>query len=191
MKGMVYKDLLLSRKNILVYMVIGLLFAATLGESAILGMMGAYIMAIPISIFSIDKAAHWDSYAVSMPGGRRGMVRARYVSVILTDLLGALYVAILCVVFSFEFVESMVSMMFLLLMLCILLPLIYQYGVNYAGIMLGISMAVVFFVIYLMSSSETVEFLMQNAPIVMAVLLPIAMYLSYRISCAIVQKKEY
>ncbi len=191
MKGMVYKDLLLVRKNLLLYLLMGLFFAMTLGGPAVSGMMGACFIALPVSMFSMDKTSCWESYALSLPGGRRGMVGARYAAAIAIIVMGGIYTVILSALFSFGMEESLVSALFILFILCIMLPMLYRYGVNHVGAIVAAAIGLFVFVFYFMVSSEVTEFLIKNALVVLALAAPAALYLSYRVSCAVVEEMEY
>ena len=83
MIGLLYKDLLVQRKQIGYYLafvvVYTALVAAGVFPSAILaGLVVLIGMMLPMSSFSYDDLARWDRYAAATPAGRRGIVNGKY-----------------------------------------------------------------------------------------------------------------
>lgn len=87
MSGLVLKDLLVLRNQEKSYlMIIGvyavLTFAGVFDYSITSTMMVVLTMMMPMATFSYDDLARWDKYAVSTPIGRRGVVKAKYMTVL-------------------------------------------------------------------------------------------------------------
>lgn len=90
MLGLIKKDLLLIKANlksmIIIFVIyIMLAFQGTFDVTFIIPIIGIMLF---ISTFSYDDFNNWNSYAVTLPNGRKNVVRAKYiVSIILMIIL--------------------------------------------------------------------------------------------------------
>ena len=100
MRGMIYKDFLVQRKQLGYYGVFFLVYTLL----AVTGVMPAAIMytmtvligmLAPMASFSYDDLARWNKYAAATPAGRRGIVAAKYVFSLLSVLAAAVLSALL------------------------------------------------------------------------------------------------
>lgn len=100
MRGMIYKDFLVQRKQLGYYGVFFLVYTLL----AVTGVMPAAIMytmtvligmMVPMASFSYDDLARWNKYAAATPAGRRGIVAAKYVFSLLSVLAAAVLSALL------------------------------------------------------------------------------------------------
>ena len=97
MLGLIKKDFLLIKANLksmviifIVYLILA--FQGTFDVTFIVPLIGIMLF---ISTFSYDDFNNWNSYAVTLPDGRRNVVRAKYIaSIILTVILGAIALVI-------------------------------------------------------------------------------------------------
>lgn len=97
MLGLIKKDFLLIKANLksmviifIVYLILA--FQGTFDVTFIIPLIGIMLF---ISTFSYDDFNNWNSYAVTLPDGRKNVVRAKYISsIILTVVLGAVALAI-------------------------------------------------------------------------------------------------
>ena len=97
MLGLIKKDFLIIKANLksmvitfIVYLVLA--FQGTFDVTFIIPIIGIMLF---ISTFSYDDFNNWNSYAVTLPDGRRNVVRAKYIaSIILTVVLGIIALAI-------------------------------------------------------------------------------------------------
>ena len=120
MKGLLQKDFYLMRT-------LARSYAFILGVFFLLSLTGVYdgtflctflvlmCVMIPANTFSYDEQAKWDKYAASLPAGRPGVVRAKYLFTLLVSLaalaLAALLQALLFFLgrhlfFAFQTVEA-------------------------------------------------------------------------------------
>lgn len=91
MLGLIKKDFLLMKANLksmaiifIIYLM--LTFQGTFDVTFIVPLIGIMLF---ISTFSYDDFNNWNSYAVTLPNGRRNVVRAKYIaSIILAIILG-------------------------------------------------------------------------------------------------------
>lgn len=97
MLGLIKKDFLLIKANsksmaIIFVIYLMLAFQGTFDVTFIVPLIGIMLF---ISTFSYDDFNNWNSYAVTLPDGRKNVVRAKYIaSIILTIVLGILSLAI-------------------------------------------------------------------------------------------------
>ena len=94
MTGLVLKDFLMMRKTLKTYVLFfvlyfGMSIAGIFPISVTTSMVTMIIAVLPISTFSFDEMAKWDRYAVSLPLGRREVVGARYLFILLLLLVSA------------------------------------------------------------------------------------------------------
>ena len=97
MLGLIKKDFLLIKANLksmaiifIVYLILA--FQGTFDVTFIIPLIGIMLF---ISTFSYDDFNNWNSYAVTLPDGRKNVVRAKYIaSIILTAVLGIVALAI-------------------------------------------------------------------------------------------------
>ncbi|WP_294475719.1 MULTISPECIES: ABC-2 transporter permease [Eubacteriales] len=83
MTGLVRKDFYLSvsmfKSYVLVALVFAMLtFAGIYDSSFFVAYVSVMCIMIPVNLFAYDEQARWDKYAAALPGGRRGVVMARY-----------------------------------------------------------------------------------------------------------------
>lgn len=97
MLGLIKKDFLIIKANLksmVITFIVYLMLASqgTFDVTFIIPIIGIMLF---ISTFSYDDFNNWNSYAVTLPDGRRNVVRAKYIaSIILTVVLGIIALAI-------------------------------------------------------------------------------------------------
>jgi len=97
MLGLIKKDFLLIKANsksmVIIFIIyLMLAFQGTFDVTFIVPLIGIMLF---ISTFSYDDFNNWNSYAVTLPDGRKNVVRAKYIaSIILTIILGIISLAI-------------------------------------------------------------------------------------------------
>ncbi|MCI8620294.1 MAG: ABC-2 transporter permease [Clostridia bacterium] len=97
MLGLIKKDFLLIKANLksmaimfIIYLILA--FQGTFDVTFIIPLIGIMLF---ISTFSYDDFNNWNSYAVTLPAGRKNVVRAKYIaSIVLTAILGAVALSI-------------------------------------------------------------------------------------------------
>jgi len=216
MIGLITKDFLVMRKTLMSYLTLVVLYIVLayldlFDYGFIITFIQMVLAVMPISAFAYDELAKWDRYAMSLPLGRSGVVRARYLFVLALTLLtvaaGLAGTALLYLTHQSDplemFVTLMVSTTIGLLIPTILLPLSYKLGPERArpflyAIVFIPTIAVVLLVkagVLDMSLLKGMDLLAPTALAGGAVLLPLAglaaLGVSYLISCRIAAGKEY
>ena len=210
MFGLIKKDFLLIKANLrsmmivfIVYLI--LTFQGTFDVTFIVPIIGIMLF---ISTFSYDDFNNWNSYAVTLPNGRKNVVRAKYIaSIILTVILGIGALAI-GIGISYtktnsinldEIISSLMgTMLSSVIIISLLYPSVFKFGATNGRIIL---FAVVFgiagigafiaqfvdmtFIINMINRLDS--YVLVAIPIISVILLGI----SYLISNKIYQSKEF
>ncbi len=210
MLGFIKKDLLMMRSNlkflVILWFVYGFMaFQGKMDLSFLLPFMTVMIM---MSTFSYDAFNKWDAYAITLPDGRKNSVRAKYLSTILLILATTILVAILELVIAYARKEVMDFENILLTMFggvfattflqSVMYPSIYKFGIEKARI--GIFVVVfgtviigglLFKYIDLTALEGMFRFLEDYGEIIFPIFMVLMLYVSYKISEGIFEKKEF
>ncbi len=148
MLGLIKKDFLLIKANLksmviifIVYLILA--FQGTFDVTFIVPLIGIMLF---ISTFSYDDFNNWNSYAVTLPDGRKNVVRAKYIaSIILTVVLGAIALAI-GIGISYtktnsinldEIISSLMgTMLSSVIIISLLYPIVFKFGATNGRIIL-------------------------------------------------------
>ena len=211
MLGLMYKDLMISKKQskflgvvFLVYFVLCVFAWHDIQPLVIMGVF--FVSTIVLSTFTWDERCNWDRYARVLPVSRRMIVTEKY-------LLNIIIAGVLCaLVFLVSYIANGTMEMMKLsqvITLCtaaliipdLSFPLVIKFGSekgrNYlmgVYVLIGIIVGVV---VYLVTASAQAEkiitFVTDNASwlaFVPAVIIAIFSIISYCISCALYEKKD-
>ena len=210
MLGLIKKDFLLIKANlksmIIIFVIyIMLAFQGTFDVTFIIPLIGIMLF---ISTFSYDDFNNWNSYAVTLPNGRKNVVRAKYIaSIILTIILAAVALTI-GIEISYtktnsinldEIISSLMgTMLSNVIIISLLYPIVFKFGATNGRIILfavvfgiaGIGALIAQFVdttpiINMINRLDSYSLI--AIPIISAILLGI----SYLISNKIYQNKEF
>lgn len=159
MIGFVYKDLLVLRRQVLLY----LLFVGVYAALVVSGVFGPYILPallvviglmLPMSSMSYDDLARWDKYAAATPALRQGIVAGKYLFALLCILGSAVLVLILMLALSLtglmetSAIETGLTVLgcigSALILDAVLLPLLFKFGAEKSRVILMILFAAVF-----------------------------------------------
>ena len=210
MLGLIKKDFLLIKANlksmIIIFVIyIILAFQGTFDVTFIVPLIGIMLF---IPTFSYDDFNNWNSYAVTLPDGRRNVVRAKYIaSIILTVILGAVALAISAGISytktnSINVDEIMSSLMGTMLssviIISLLYPSVFKFGATNGRIILfavvfgaaGIGALIAQFV-DMTSIINIINRLDNYSLIAIPIISVILLGISYLISNKIYQRKEF
>lgn len=213
MKGMLIKDLLVSRRTVKTYLVflLGYLCLSLVGGFGVtlcIAMSQVVVMMLPIASFSFDETAKWGRYAAALPGGRRRMVQGRYSFALLLMLIVSAYNLAVCVIMSIlgkvDLAEGLGTVLGAgiagLLILSIMLPLCFHLGVERARpflYLIILAPTVVGFLLAQLGVFDGLPLAAVTVSMVMAALAGLLVLacggflLSYLVSRRIVERKEY
>lgn len=211
MLGLMKKDLYLlkaslkARSMILVMLVI--YFVAIGSGDSIFTFIPTYIVFMSmLSTFSYDEYNQFDAFAVSLPNGRKNVVRAKYVVTLLISAITALLTVLISGVAGLIFgrglelsglLESFIGAMCALLILqALFYPLIFKFGINKGRVMVFVLAMAVGALIFLLSQMNGLPkidagILDRYFAVLMPLLLLALMGLSYLISQRIYGKKQF
>ena len=148
MLGLIKKDFLLIKANLksmviifIVYLILA--FQGTFDVTFIVPLTGIMLF---ISTFSYDDFNNWNSYAVTLPDGRKNVVRAKYIaSIILTIILAMVSLAI-GIGISYtktnslnldEIISSLMgTMLSCVIIISLLYPIVFKFGATNGRIIL-------------------------------------------------------
>lgn len=210
MLGLIKKDFLLIKANlksmVIIFMVYLILaFQGTFDVTFIIPLIGIMLF---ISTFSYDDFNNWNSYAVTLPDGRKNVVRAKYIaSIILTVVLGIVAFAI-GIGISYtktnnidldEIISSLMgTVLSSVIIISLLYPIVFKFGATNGRIIL---FAVVFGIVgvgTLITKFVDMTFIinminrLDNCSLIAIPIISVAILgISYLISNKIYQNKEY
>ncbi len=210
MLGLIKKDFLLIKANaksmILIFAIyIMLVVQGTFDVTFIVPLIGVMLF---ISTFSYDDFNNWNSYAVTLPDGRKNVVRAKYVaSIILTIILG-IFALVIGVGVNYiktnninldENLSSLMgTMLSVVIIISLLYPIIFKFGATngrtilftlifgIAGI--GALIAKCVDMTYFINMVNTLD---SYLPIIIPIFSAIFLSISYLISNKIYKSKEF
>ena len=150
MVGLMKKDFLLIKANIKSMIIIFIVFFifAFQGTFDIVFIVPIIGIMLFISTFSYDDFNNWNSYAVTLPDGRKNVVRAKYVaSIILAVALGTLCLAISMAIsyvrtnnINFDDTLSLLmgTILSSVIIISLLYPIMFKYGATNGRIIMFI-----------------------------------------------------
>lgn len=211
MTGLVLKDFLVLRKALRTYVLflIFYLILAIVGLfsiSFITAFVQIIVMILPMSSFAYDDLAKWDRYAMTLPLGRRAVVRAKYAFVLLMILVAAAFALLSCVALSITAAQPVEENLAVgvgalsvgLLAVDVTLPLNYKMGPERARPFLY---AIIFIPVILIVLAARAGWLDNLEQLPLSVVLPLlcliplvillGLPVSYLISCRVVEQKEF
>lgn len=211
MKGLIKKDFLLIKSNLKSFIVIILVFTlfSMKGEGFDVSFILPFIAIMMfISTFSWDEFNNFNAYAITLPIGRRNIVKSKYISAIIfiaIDTIIGLIISYLTTILSKNIfdIEAILSNLFgtilgLSIILAIWLPIVYKFGVEKGRIMLFVGVFAIVFLCATLSKlfdfTSLINFLnsLDKVLFIAIPLISIAiMIISYLISVRIYLKKEF
>ena len=210
MLGLIKKDFLLIKANlksmIIIFVIyIMLAFQGTLDATFIIPLIGIILF---LSTFSYDDFNNWNSYAVTLPNGRKNVVRAKYIASTIFMIILAVVAFSIGIGISYiktnsinldEIISSLMgTMLSIVIINSLLYPIVFKFGATNGRIILfavvfgiaGIGTLIAQFIdmtpiINIINKLD--NYLLIVIPIIYIILLGI----SYLISSKIYQNKEF
>ncbi len=210
MLGLIKKDFLLIKANlksmIIIFVIyIMLAFQGTFDATFIIPLIGIILF---LSTFSYDDFNNWNSYAVTLPNGRKNVVRAKYIASTILMIILAVVAFSIGIGISYiktnsinldEIISSLMgTMLSSVIIVSLLYPIVFKFGATNGRIILfavvfgiaGIGTLIARFIdmapiINIINKLD--NYLLIVIPIIYIILLGI----SYLISSKIYQNKEF
>lgn len=206
MLGLIKKDFLIIKNNLkLIIVMLMVFFIMALGGQFNISFIPTFIIVMLfISTFSYDEYNNWDAYAITLPGGRKNIVKSKYIASLFLTLLSAVITVLLNYLISVinntavnELISSLLgSICAIVIIQSIMYPLIFKFGMEKGRIVLFILAFVMVGVITLLKNTikiPTILVVLFNDYwfIVIPIILVISLLISYKISEKIYLKKEF
>ena len=208
MLGFIKKDLLVIRSNMKFLLVIFVLYIlmALDGDMSLAFLPTFLSIFLMMGGFSYDNYNNWDSYAISLPEGRKNVVRAKYIAtliiliisslLVLGTSLGLHFIKPDLIVIKDTLLSILISVIVAIVLLSITYPVIFKIGIEKAriamfGIAFGIVAIVVLIIRFVKVPKEIGSFLSNNAVILSILVVLGILYGSYKLSLRIYRKKEF
>ncbi len=206
MLGLIKKDFLIIKNNLkLIIVMLMVFFIMALGGQFNISFIPTFIIVMLfISTFSYDEYNNWDAYAITLPGGRKSIVKSKYITSLFLTLLSAVITVLLNCLISVinntdvnEFISSLLgSICAIVIIQSIMYPLIFKFGMEKGRIVLFILVFVMVGVISLLKNiikTPNILVVLFNDYwfIVIPIILVISLLISYKISEKIYLKKEF
>ncbi len=206
MLGLIKKDFLIIKNNLkLIIVMLMVFFIMALGGQFNISFIPTFIIVMLfISTFSYDEYNNWDAYAITLPGGRKNIVKSKYIASLFLTLLSAVITVLLNYLISVinntavnELISSLLgSICAIVIIQSIMYPLIFKFGMEKGRIVLFILVFVMVGVITLLKNIIKIPTLLvvlfnNYWFIVIPIILVISLLISYKISEKIYLKKEF
>lgn len=212
MLGLIKKDLLIIKGNLKLIAIIFVVFTimAIQGEGD-LSFIPAFIsVTLFMSTFSYDEYNNWNAYAITLPKGRKNIVRSKYLATLILIFVSIVMTFILSVIVGYMQheldIEKISSVMLVcsfavILLQSIMYPLIFKLGIEKGRIclfvgafgitgMTGIA-ALVAKKFKVSISKNILIFFTHYWMILLPIVMLLVLLVSYKISESIYLKKEF
>lgn len=209
MLGLIKKDLLIIKSNLkLIIAMLFIFLVMTLqGQFDISFIPPFIVVMLFMTTFSYDEYNKWDTYAITLPNGRKNMVKSKYIasiilivlSIAVTVLLNSL-ITITNNTFEFDrFISTLAGSGFALICIqAIMYPFIFKFGIEKGRIGLFVLAFAIVGIVKLLSEvikfdiPENIITLFNNLWFIIIPVLAICiLFVSYKISEKIYLKKEF
>lgn len=209
MLGLIKKDFLIVKNNLKLIIIMLMMFfiMALQGEFDITFVLPFIVVMLFISTFSYDEFNKWDAYAITLPNGRKNIVKSKYIASLIL-VVGAIFVTLLLNYFvglinnNLEFDKIISSVLVIatgaIFIEAVMYPLIFKYGIEKGRIgLFALTIAIIAIVTLITKISKLsipaniIIFLNNYYFIIIPIILIIILLLSYKISEKIFLKKEF
>lgn len=213
MTGLFLKDILGLRRYIkqlgVSLIVLAVLALGLKSPNYFIGMVILMSSMTVLTAMSYDEIAKWDKYALSMPLSKRDLVGSKYLLLIAitisTGFISAVLAFFMSLFFKSDkpwevFVIGGAVCMVALIFYSLIVPIAFKLGVEKSRIFMGIVFALPAFLVIAygnlnlgdkfnipIPTENQIKSVLYTSPFITIVIL----YLSYRISVSILQKKEF
>ena len=210
MLGFIKKDIIMLKSNfktlaILIVVYIIMAFKVIMYISFILHFISVMIM---ISTFSYDEFNKWNSYACTLPNGRKNVVKSKYISTLLMIIITTFIVGLASFIITYtqtqkvnyeEILSIILGTSFATILLeSFMYPTIYKFGVEKARIGIFVSVFGIAIIGGLLSNIfnfgkvlELLKLLENYIIIIIPIIMVVMLYISYKISERINLNKEF
>jgi len=209
MYGLIKKDLMMIKQNFKILMLVFLVFLgmSIMNESDMTFILPFMAVMVSISTFSYDNYNKWDAYAVTLPNGRKNVVRAKYISTLIFVFLSfiismlSLFVMNKCGInidLGLSISELIGCLIGILFIMIVMFPIMYKFGVEKGRIALFIiSFGITGLAVLLSQNiqinipSNVIDFFKNYYKVLIPIITCLFLFLSYKFSERFYAKKEF
>lgn len=209
MKGLIKKDLFTIKGNLKTILVIFFVFIlmSLNGESNLSFILPLICIMMFMSTFSYDEFNNWNTYAITLPNGRKNIVKSKYLATIILVLIATIVTSIIMIITKLplnktdidNILYTMVGSSFSVLLIeAISYPLIFKYGIEKGrvGLFAGVFLITAIFGIILKNvdltkSSHLLDILDNYFVLIIPIITILMLLVSFIISKKIYLKKEF
>lgn len=191
--------------KLIIIMLVVFFIMALQGQFNISFIPSFIIVMLFMSTFSYDEYNNWNAYAITLPGGRKNIVKSKFVAGLFLTLLSIIITVVLnCLVSVInsnlkfdDFVSTLLgSVSAIALIQAIMYPFIFKYGMEKGRIILFVLSFAIVGIIVLFSKViniplDIISFFNNYWFIIVPIILTISLFISYKISKKIYLKKEF
>lgn len=211
MKGLLLKDFYTLKGYAKQY---GIMFILMAGWAVFMKNMSFLVIyavilggMLVLSTLSMDEAVHFDRWSIAAPAGAKGMVREKYVLLLLTVaagiMTGFLINLVLEIFFgemeAFEWESFLITALMFVIGYAVMLPINFKLGVEkaryaYIGTVLGITPLLLGAFKLLEYQGISLEETVENSPVPMIAatgICVLALVVSYKVSLKAVKNREW
>lgn len=210
MKGLIKKDFFIIKANIKVMAIIFIVYLimAMQGSFDITFIMPLIGLMLFISTFSYDDFNNWNSYASTLPNGRKNVVKAKYIASIIMTIFLAIVSIVISIAINYTKINSikidetmskiMGTMLSVVIIISLLYPIMFKFGPTKGRIILFAGILIISTISGLLSQFidmsnviNTINMIDQYTYIAIPTISVILLYISYLISNKIYLNKEF
>ncbi len=205
MLGFIKKDLLLIKYNCKILLALFIIYAIMTinGELNLYFIQPFLTITLVFSTFSYDNFNNWDIYALTLPNGRKNIVRSKYILMFLLIILISLIVTVFSYLvvylnnkidYSNIFPIMLITAFVSILIQDLIYPIIFKFGIEQARIMIFIlvfAVSILGGIVFKYVSVDVIANILSFIYNYLGFIVLIFTYISYKISENIYLKKEF
>ncbi|MBP3921140.1 MAG: ABC-2 transporter permease [Bacilli bacterium] len=209
MYGLIKKDLLMIKQNLKNFILVFIIFLSMtiINKSDMTFILPFMAVMISISTFSYDNYNKWDAYAVTLPNGRKNIVRAKYISTLIFVIISfiisiiSLFIINKCgmnIDLNSSLNDLSGCLVLVFLIMSIMFPIMYKFDVEKGRIALFIlTFGITGISVLIMNNvniaipDNIIDFFKNYYKILIPIITCLLIFISYKISERFYSKKEF
>ena len=209
MLGLIKKDFLIVKGNLkLIFVMLFVFFIMALQGQFDLSFIPPFIVVMLfMSTFSYDEYNKWDAYAITLPNGRKNIVKSKYIASLILTLLSIIATILLNYIVGMinnnleldKLVSTLAGSVFALVLIqAVMYPLIFKYGIEKGRLGLFLLTFIIIGIATLLSKvfkfnslPNIISFFNSYWFIIAPIIIIVSLLISYKISEKIYLKKEF
>lgn len=206
MKGLILKDLYIIKGNFksILAILVGMTILVLNNMTSISFFLPFFCVMMCLSTFSYDDFNNWNPYAISLPNGRKNVVKSKYVATLIMCLLSTVFSILLIyflslyksdISFSDNIMSLLGSVSGILILVSCMYPCFYKFGSEKGRIFMFVGVFAIMAILGLLFSNINIESFLNSIEKYLCIMIPIILFIfllsSYIISLKIYNNKEF